>query len=313
MKNILCFHHDDLDGTMSKAILNFYNKSHIIKYVSCMNPHDTDWNIDYSQYDEIYVADLCFAEYIFQEILAETEMVGTEIYVCDHHESGKPIVDKLEKKSMRFKSITSNWNNSASLNLYNHFVELYGIDDFGGEEFDRGYIVDAVNQFDTWTFEHGSKTHCLCLFLVSMDVNHTTFFNHPRLPEGISAGEILVNALDFTVNELIDSDRFFYGSMDDKKTICINGVPLNVRSYLLNKALDKFDVDIAVHFMYYPSCIVVSLRSKQDSDVNVAEIAKVYGGGGHKNAAGFSVPRESDITQLLGLENNNVGPQENSI
>lgn len=35
---------------------------------------------------------------------------------------------------------------------------------------------------------------------------------------------------------------------------------------------------------------VFGLRSRKGSDVNVAEIAKAYGGGGHPNAAGFDMP-----------------------
>ena len=33
-----------------------------------------------------------------------------------------------------------------------------------------------------------------------------------------------------------------------------------------------------------------SLRSRSGSDIDVAKIAKDLGGGGHKNAAGFSIP-----------------------
>lgn len=36
--------------------------------------------------------------------------------------------------------------------------------------------------------------------------------------------------------------------------------------------------------------VIWSLRSRNDG-VDVSEVAKRYGGGGHKNAAGFTVPR----------------------
>lgn len=304
-KHILCFHHDDLDGTMAKAVFNLFNESNIVKYISCMSPLDTEWHgkIDYGQFDEIYILDLCFTYEIFERMLI------ADVYVCDHHKTGKEVIVQLEKEYKNFKSITINWDECATKNLYDYFVNKYGIKKFKGEDFDRKYIVCAVNDFDTWKFEHGSKSHSLCAYLTSMDVNHTTFLKQPRIPEAQAAGKILIEAQDFTINDLLESDRFFFGELDGgHKIVCINGIPLNIRSTLLNKALDKFSIDIAVHFVYYPSYIVVSLRTKDESDIDVSEIARMYGGGGHKNAAGFSVPRSTDITRLFNLEDHN-GPK----
>ena len=42
---------------------------------------------------------------------------------------------------------------------------------------------------------------------------------------------------------------------------------------------------------------VFSLRS-QENGVDVSEIAKTYGGGGHKHAAGFKVPRSNELAKL---------------
>jgi nanoRNase/pAp phosphatase (c-di-AMP/oligoRNAs hydrolase) len=42
---------------------------------------------------------------------------------------------------------------------------------------------------------------------------------------------------------------------------------------------------------------MVSLRSKGDFDVSA--IAKRFGGGGHKNAAGFNIPKDQDLEEIL--------------
>lgn len=41
-----------------------------------------------------------------------------------------------------------------------------------------------------------------------------------------------------------------------------------------------------------------SLRSLKEGGLDVAKIAQEFGGGGHKSAAGFSVPREHELAQL---------------
>jgi oligoribonuclease NrnB/cAMP/cGMP phosphodiesterase (DHH superfamily) len=46
---------------------------------------------------------------------------------------------------------------------------------------------------------------------------------------------------------------------------------------------------------------VVSLRSKKDSEVDVSKLAAQEGGGGHKNAAGFTVPLRYFVEDILGL------------
>jgi nanoRNase/pAp phosphatase (c-di-AMP/oligoRNAs hydrolase) len=45
-----------------------------------------------------------------------------------------------------------------------------------------------------------------------------------------------------------------------------------------------------------PESRVFGLRSGEDG-ADVSEIAKQYGGGGHKHAAGFKVPREHELAR----------------
>lgn len=59
----------------------------------------------------------------------------------------------------------------------------------------------------------------------------------------------------------------------------------------LHMALETWDESpFAVAYFDLPGKRVYSLRSRSGSDVDVSEIAVRHGGGGHKHAAGFSVP-----------------------
>ena len=50
--------------------------------------------------------------------------------------------------------------------------------------------------------------------------------------------------------------------------------------------------------LHYQNIRIFSLRSTEDG-LDVSEIASKFGGGGHKHAAGFSVPLEEALTKPL--------------
>jgi oligoribonuclease NrnB/cAMP/cGMP phosphodiesterase (DHH superfamily) len=80
------------------------------------------------------------------------------------------------------------------------------------------------------------------------------------------------------------------------EVVPVYNLPGFMISDALNTALDNHKkCPYAVGFIVLPDKTVYSLRSRQHEDVDVSAIAKKYGGGGHKNAAGFSIknPRKS--------------------
>jgi len=72
--------------------------------------------------------------------------------------------------------------------------------------------------------------------------------------------------------------------------IPIYNLPGFMISDTLHMALEKYpSARYAVGYFDLPGKRIYSLRSRQGSEVDVSEIAKRHGGGGHKHAAGFSV------------------------
>jgi len=94
--------------------------------------------------------------------------------------------------------------------------------------------------------------------------------------------------------ELADDGRLAILSMDDRmleECHCTN----NDTEGLINLPLTAQAIQAVVFFKVATDGEVrVSLRSKYD--VNVRAVAASYGGGGHKNAAGFTAPgRLADV------------------
>ena len=70
----------------------------------------------------------------------------------------------------------------------------------------------------------------------------------------------------------------------------VYNLPGFMLSDTLHKALEQHpEAPYAVGYFDLPDKRIYSLRSRSGSDVDVSEIAKRNGGGGHKHAAGFTV------------------------
>lgn len=68
-------------------------------------------------------------------------------------------------------------------------------------------------------------------------------------------------------------------------------IPVLNCTSLISLTNDKMDKDTGISMTYFISSdpvVIVSLRSR--GDINVGKMAEKYGGGGHKNAAGFKLP-----------------------
>lgn len=94
-------------------------------------------------------------------------------------------------------------------------------------------------------------------------------------------------------------DNLMSMMIKDKYTISIKGydVPIINISFFKSEILNKlcFDQPFAAGYHYDGEVYRFSLRSKDDG-VDVSKIAAMFGGGGHRNAAGFIV---RDLNELL--------------
>lgn len=65
---------------------------------------------------------------------------------------------------------------------------------------------------------------------------------------------------------------------------------------------ETIGADLSMSYMFVEhGCVVFSLRSSKSSGVDVSELAKQFGGGGHKNAAGFKLENAAGLEMLLKL------------
>jgi phosphoesterase RecJ-like protein len=141
---------------------------------------------------------------------------------------------------------------------------------------------------DTGSFHHSNitpRTFDICRQAVDAGVNPAAMAR--RVFDSNSFGKLkLIGAL-LDRMELLDSGRLAVLYLDDAMLEAC-GCTNNDTEGLINLPLTAREIQAVVFFKVAPDGVVrVSLRSKYDVDVRL--VANAFGGGGHKNASGFTV------------------------
>jgi bifunctional oligoribonuclease and PAP phosphatase NrnA len=141
---------------------------------------------------------------------------------------------------------------------------------------------------DTGSFHHSNitpRTFDICRQTVEAGVNPATMAR--RVFDSNSFGKLkLIGALLDSM-ELLDEGRLAVLYMDDAMLDACHCTH-NDTEGLINLPLTAREIQAVVFFKSGPRAEVrVSMRSKYDVDVR--QVAAAFGGGGHKNAAGFTV------------------------
>ncbi len=141
---------------------------------------------------------------------------------------------------------------------------------------------------DTGSFHHSNitpRTFDICRQAVEAGVNPATMAR--RIFDSNSFGKLkLIGAL-LDRMELVDSGRLAVLYLDDEMLEAC-GCTQNDTEGLINLPLTAREIQAVVFFKAAPEGVLrVSVRSKYDVDVRL--VANGFGGGGHKNAAGFTI------------------------
>jgi oligoribonuclease NrnB/cAMP/cGMP phosphodiesterase (DHH superfamily) len=148
-------------------------------------------------------------------------------------------------------------------------------------------VVKLLGDYDTWAFKYGEDTNKLQTGIRLYDTNPESkewlkWLDPSYLPvEELGMGEISLKYRDNYYAGLIKSWSF-WTKFEGYKTIACNAG--SVSSQLFDSIIE--DYDIMAPFAFDGKQWTVSLYTKKD-EIDVSEIAKKYGGGGHKKASGF--------------------------
>lgn len=246
--------------------------------------------------NDIYIVDFSFPP----EKIAEMLEVATNITIIDHH---KKFIDAVESDGYCDEDGTP-WerldihydlNKSGAVLTWEFFAVSEQVP----------MLLQHIQDRDLWQFKlAGTKAICAALgnkiliersfdqwdFLVRAFDNDDTEVMHDIYVKGravLATQEALIQECIAGAGKPITDEHGF-------KVIQCNA-PASLASELGNRIAEQNPDCIAVIFIFDEAKRIAKYSLRSVGDVDCNELAKQFGGGGHKNAAGF-------VTEMLGFE-----------
>ncbi len=267
------YHSKDMDGLCCGAIIRkMYPSATLIGY-----DYGQDFDMSIVEGQDVIMADVSMP----MNKMATIASLSKSFLWIDHHQTA---IDE-------YNAATSDWMYpfNAVLDVRLSACELTW------KALSSAFVPDIVRlvgKYDTWR-DYGSHVWNTVVlpFQYGLRLNVKTVDDFPVITghdddfirDTIIAGSNILRYQD-QQNEYLCSHSAFDTMLGDFKAIALN-TPVDV-SRVLRSAHDPNVHHIMMCFSYNGNEWTVSLRSER-YDVHCGEIAKQYGGGGHKGAAGF--------------------------
>lgn len=239
---------------------------------------------------DVYLVDF---SYPFQVVVRMLE-VAESVTLIDHH---KTAIDAL--KPLKDRQVASNGNGMGDrfgwhCDLNRSGATLAWDYLFPGEP--RPLLLGHIEDRDLWRFKLASTREIqACVF------SHEYTFEQwdklmvagPAELLGMTvAGAAIERKHQKDIRELVAVCKRVM--LIDDHYVPVASLPYTMSSDAGHLMASAGDVPFAACYWDTPAARVFSLRSAEGG-ADVSEIAKRYGGGGHKHAAGFSVPRDHPL------------------
>jgi len=275
MKNIIVLYHNDLDGFGAAwaAWKKFGNKA---DYISIQYKGEKNVLPKGLENKELYLVDLCFDGDTMERLLNENK----KVVVIDHHIGRKDEV-KISTDYL------FNVDNSAAVLSWKYFhpplTRKWGVHPF--KKIPR--ILRVIEDMDIWKFKIAHTRE----LLVSLDTDGFNFLKWNKIANDfesaqkrkkyIDEGRAIVKYQDNLIKKI-----FGYG----EKAIFEGHQVFAVNSPILESEIGNYISEkkkiIGLVWSYRNGLFKGSLRNS--GEINLSELAKKYGGGGHRSAAGFT-------------------------
>lgn len=297
------FHSSDLDGMCAGAIVKFkYPDAKLIGINYGQNfPFDT---LDIKN-DIVYMVD--FSLQPFSEMVKLVSLIGlNKLIFIDHHKS---VIEDANKTMLTNDNITMSFNQvcPGKREIGKGACELTWEYLYPYEK--MPFAVSLLGRYDVWDlsnpttldFQYGMRLNNTWpdnqelwkQFLRSDDNNETTML----IVDTIKSGETILK-YQKQENEKYSKSCAFEVKFEGYNAICINKLLTN--SQLFESVYDVTKHDIMISFGLRANGMWTMSFYTTKEGVDVSEIARKYGGGGHKRASGAifkELPFKIQITQ----------------
>lgn len=279
MTKLCIYHKNCLDGFASAWIVNNVNKH----YREDIEFHAASYND--KTYPNIKDKDVVIVDFSYKrEALFKMANEATSIVILDHHKFAQ---DELIGINIPNVEIIFDMNRSGAMITWDYFHPNE----------DVPYIIKHVQDHDLWQFKfENTKELVAALYSYPFDFELWDYMSKNINSLYIEGSALLRDKLKDCENFCKYPQRLKLGGYQIPAVNCSPKYSSDV-----GNILSKNSVFAATYSIDDTFQIKFSLRSNIENFdwIDVNEIAKKYGGGGHERAAGFTC----DIQQLLEFMN----------
>lgn len=278
--DIVVFHYPCQDGLVSAWVTHLFHTIHKESIELYPIQHGTPLNIDRLKSNKVLFCDYAPAN----EYIDMLEKECTSIMILDHHITS---AERITKPYAYF-----DMKRSGAGIAWDYF--------FGGI---RPDFINWVEDRDLWKWKYTESANFYAgIQIVLSALKYNDFnsmfntldelYNTPsKTTYYLEIGDLINRSIQnkassIAYNHSKKSDRYI--DKNKEYNVCIVNCSTDIISEVGSILTKDYNFDFAVLWRYnHPASeYIVSLRANNNADVS--EIARQYGGGGHKNAASFS-------------------------
>jgi len=298
------FYHADADGKCAGYLVETYAKN-TDKYPITM--HEINYHIPFPidsimDDEEVYIVDFSISPDEMRKLLDITKNVTW----VDHHKTAIEKYDDFTYRGKRYGIRGIRTDGIAGCMLtWCYLTQMTdgGLGDIrpmlNEAIYNAPYFIKLIADWDVWKFEYGDDTRNF----------HTAFEAYDFNPRSKEWARFLIRTdgglIEDGVSMTIFRDQWAknyckalgFATMFEGRLAFAMNLGLCNSEYF--KSIDNGKYEILMPFSFNGSEWIVSMYSKT---VDVSKIAKIYGGGGHKGAAGFhcaTLPFENIKKEIL--------------
>jgi oligoribonuclease NrnB/cAMP/cGMP phosphodiesterase (DHH superfamily) len=282
----IIYHSADYDGLMSGAIMR-------LAALQTRGPFRTlGWDYgdpvpEVSPDDQLYIVDLAIPEL----------MNHPRLIWIDHHKTSIDLYDRPEIPGYRIDGV-------AACRLCWQWVYIPDVEDlptkeqFMAREVSEPWLVRMLGEYDIWD-DRDPDARPLQLGLKSEDVKVTDLANHlgrddlsqvEDIKRWVTAGRT-IERYNREINRKTVNERGYRLRFEGLDFIVLNSSRVGDNSIVFEDYDGIEEVDACMLWRFDGDKIVISLyHSPTLKDLDLSTIARVYGGGGHRGACGFTLP-----------------------
>ena len=280
--NTYCYYHNDSDGKCSAAIIRKEYPKSILIPVNNTKLSDPGFS-KLIHSDTVLLVDISLSPDVFRSL----QNVTDNITWIDHHKSTEDALKIVEKDNECLDVVFSVGKGSACFLTWG----------FYNEEVKPPYAVNLISDYDEWKYKYGDRTMLFHIGSSMYDLNPESVLWDLLLDASskskrdckmfidtvCNAGFTVLRYQESKVRELLNHS--FRVDLEGVKFVAINTDTNNIALRKMDLKKAGINSEGMLLFSRQKDKWVVTMYS--DKGVDVSVIAKKYGGGGHRSAAGF--------------------------